>query len=88
MSQKPLLETARLSIGRRWLAVWGLGAVLWVVAGPLFLLAQLVVQAAWSAPFSWATNNISDLGNVRCQPWGDDARYVCSPLHALITRRS
>lgn len=63
---------------------WRVGAAAWVLVGPLFLLAQLLVQAAWSTPFSWARNNISDLGNARCQAWGDDTRYVCSPLHALM----
>jgi hypothetical membrane protein len=60
------------------------GAWLCVVALPLFLMAQLLVAAAWRTPYSWSANNISDLGNVSCGPWGDDQRYVCSPLHLVM----
>lgn len=59
-----------------------LGAGLWVVGALQFLVTHLIVQAAWSPPYRWSANNISDLGNVRCGNWGDTPRYVCSPLHA------
>lgn len=58
--------------------------VLWVAAPVLFLVSHLVVERAWSPPYSWARNMISDLGNVGCGPWGDERRLVCSPLHALM----
>src|SRR5690606_34895385 len=36
-------------------------------------------------PFSWATHNISDLGNVHCGVWDTTRpRYVCSPWHPLM----
>jgi hypothetical membrane protein len=63
-----------------------------VVAGAVFVLAsllilvvtQLIAQAAWQDPPYDATfNNISDLGNVFCQPWSDDQRFVCSPRHSV-----
>ncbi|WP_216319022.1 DUF998 domain-containing protein [Deinococcus aestuarii] len=60
------------------------GAALWVVGALQFLAAHLIVQTAWSAPYRWSANNISDLGNVRCGPWGDPPRDVCSPLHGLM----
>ncbi|MFI5914019.1 DUF998 domain-containing protein [Dactylosporangium sp. NPDC051541] len=60
------------------------GAACWLLAAVIFLVAQLVVQAAWAEPYSWADHNISDLGNVTCGPWGDDPRYVCSPRHAWM----
>ena len=41
-------------------------------------------RLAWSTAYSWSLNNISDLGNIYCQPWGDNARYVCSSLHDLM----
>ncbi|PSK67176.1 hypothetical protein B0E53_00810 [Micromonospora sp. MH33] len=47
-----------------------LGAACWLLATPLFLAANVVVGLAWrQPPFSWATNNISDLGNVTCGRW-------------------
>jgi hypothetical membrane protein len=60
------------------------GAWLCVAALPLFLMAQLLVAGAWRTPYSWSANNISDLGNVGCGPWGDNRRYVCSPLHHVM----
>jgi hypothetical membrane protein len=65
-----------------------LGIVAWLGGFILFFAAQFVVGAAWSdPPYSWSHNNVSDLGNVYCQPWeenGNSAQYVCSPLHALM----
>lgn len=60
------------------------GAYAWLLAGPLFLVGQLVAGSRWRPPYSWADNNISDLGNVHCGLWGADGRYVCSPLHWLM----
>jgi hypothetical membrane protein len=59
------------------------GALCWVLAAPLFLAANAVIGLAWEHPrFSWMTNNISDLGNVRCGIWDTTRpRYVCSPWH-------
>jgi hypothetical membrane protein len=64
-------------------AVPTIGALCWVAAAPLFLAANVVVGLAWDDPaFSWATNNISDLGNVTCGVWDTTRpRYVCSPWH-------
>ncbi len=65
-----------------------IGVVAWVGGFVLFFAAQLIVGAAWSnPPYSWAEDNVSDLGNVYCQPWvenGRAAHYVCSPLHTLM----
>ncbi|WP_405163158.1 DUF998 domain-containing protein [Nocardia sp. NBC_01499] len=62
-----------------------IGAVAWLVGAAQFLIAQLVVGAAWTTHYSWATNNISDLGNVDCRIWDESRpRYVCSPLHAVV----
>ncbi|MFI5844007.1 DUF998 domain-containing protein [Catenuloplanes sp. NPDC051500] len=62
------------------------GALCWVVAAPLFLTANVVVGRAWNDPaFSWATNNVSDLGNVTCGIWDTTRpRYVCSPWHTAM----
>ncbi len=58
------------------------GAAAWLVAAAQFFVVQLVVQSGWRTPYSWATFNISDLGNVHCQMWDESRpRYVCSPLH-------
>ncbi|MBB4893938.1 putative membrane protein [Streptomyces olivoverticillatus] len=62
-----------------------IGAALWITAVVQFLVVQLAVEAGWRTPYSWAANNISDLGNVHCQTWDvSRPRYVCSPLHAAM----
>ncbi|WP_336048468.1 DUF998 domain-containing protein [Streptomyces sp. CA2R101] len=62
-----------------------IGAAAWIVAVVQFLVVQLVVEAGWRTPYSWAENNISDLGNVSCRMWDDSRpRYVCSPLHDVM----
>ncbi|ATL66562.1 hypothetical protein CRH09_10430 [Nocardia terpenica] len=78
----------RLSLHRRrshCVATGRIGAVAWLVGAAQFLIAQLVVGAGWTTRYSWATNNISDLGNVGCGNWDESRpRYVCSPLHAVM----
>jgi len=63
-----------------------LGAYSWLLATPLFLAANVTTGIAWRYPsFSWATNNISDLGNVTCGLWDTTRpREVCSPWHAAM----
>ena len=62
-----------------------LGAWALVLGVAQFFVLHLVVQLAWPEPYSWAHNNISDLGAVGCGPWeGGGGRYVCSPLHAWM----
>ena len=68
----------------RGLAVTRLGALAWIVGAVQFFVCHLIVQSAWPTPYSWSLNNVSDLGNVYCEPWGDNGRYVCSPLHDLM----
>ncbi|MFF0172303.1 MULTISPECIES: DUF998 domain-containing protein [Micromonospora] len=62
------------------------GALCLVAAAPVFLVANLVTGLRWQDPtYSWATNNISDLGNVHCGIWDTTRpRYVCSPWHPLM----
>ncbi|TWD81939.1 putative membrane protein [Kribbella amoyensis] len=47
-----------------------------------FFAVMVIVELAWESPYSWADNNISDLGNVTCGEFG--GRSVCSPLHDLM----
>lgn len=56
----------------------------WAFASAVqFFVAQGVVQSAWTTPFSFATNYISDLGNTVCAPYPvGSPSYVCSPWHA------
>lgn len=63
-----------------------IGALCLTAAAPLFLLANVVTALGWrNPPFSWATHNISDLGNVHCGVWDTTRpRYVCSPWHPLM----
>ncbi len=63
-----------------------LGSYSWLLATPLFLSANVIVGQAWQEPpFSWATNNISDLGNVTCGRWDTTRpREVCSPWHTTM----
>ncbi|WP_431774072.1 DUF998 domain-containing protein [Streptomyces cucumeris] len=68
---------------RRWVA--RIGAAAWVLNAAQFLVVQLIAGSLWHTPYSWRNNNISDLGNVRCQMWDESRpRYVCSPLHTLM----
>jgi hypothetical membrane protein len=72
--------TPRIDTGR---AIW-LGAVVWILAIQFFI-AQLIVQSAWTTPFSLTTNYISDLGNTSCEPYPVGSNmYVCSPRHAWM----
>ncbi|GAA2615880.1 DUF998 domain-containing protein [Streptomyces axinellae] len=62
-----------------------MGAAVWLVAVAQFFAVQLVVQSGWRTSYSWATFNISDLGNVHCGMWDvSRPRYVCSPLHDVM----
>ncbi|MEU8586802.1 DUF998 domain-containing protein [Streptomyces sp. NPDC048664] len=50
-----------------------------------FFVVHGIAESAWARPYSWARNNISDLGNAHCalQP-EPEPRYVCSPEHGLM----
>jgi len=64
-----------------------LGGSLWVLSGVQFAIAQFVVAAAWSPPYSWTNNYISDLGNTACGDFAvphGAASYVCSPLAPVM----
>ncbi|SCF17318.1 hypothetical membrane protein [Micromonospora viridifaciens] len=67
-----------------------LGSYSWLLAAPLFLAANVITGLAWRHPrFSWAANNISDLGNVTCGNWGTSRpREVCSPWHGAMNTAS
>jgi hypothetical membrane protein len=61
-----------------------LGAIIWLLAIQFFI-AQIIVQLAWTTPFSLAANYISDLGNTTCGPYpAGSSMYVCSPWHAVM----
>jgi hypothetical membrane protein len=61
------------------------GHAAWAVGVAQFFVVHAIVESAWPRPYSWAAHNISDLGNVTCGPLGaPQARYVCSPEHALM----
>jgi hypothetical membrane protein len=72
-------ETSNLKL--RW------GAGLWILAVVQYLVAQIVVARAWTTPYSWTGNFISDLGNTACGrfavPHGPSS-YVCSPQHWVM----
>ncbi|HSX14752.1 MAG TPA: DUF998 domain-containing protein [Candidatus Saccharimonadales bacterium] len=57
------------------------GPIFWMVSFQYYL-AQLIVAAAWTIPYSITINTISDLGNTVCGIY--NGRYVCSPRHALM----
>ncbi|MEO7908105.1 MAG: DUF998 domain-containing protein [Roseiflexaceae bacterium] len=60
------------------------GAFVWILAIQFFI-AQVIVQAAWTTPFSLTANYISDLGNTTCGPYPVGSNmYVCSPWHAWM----
>ncbi|WP_424886979.1 DUF998 domain-containing protein [Streptomyces sp. XH2] len=50
-----------------------------------FFVIHGIVESAWARPYSWARNNISDLGNAHCATQQEpELRYVCSPEHGLM----
>lgn len=55
--------------------------VVWMSAVQFFL-AQIVVQSAWTTPFSLADNFVSDLGNTVCGMY--NGLYVCSPWNVWM----
>ncbi|TDD62179.1 DUF998 domain-containing protein [Kribbella antibiotica] len=60
------------------------GAAALVVAGVQYVVLEAVTAAAWkNPPYSYAHNNISDLGVPSC---GGEVggRVICSPLHTLM----
>ncbi|WP_216213828.1 DUF998 domain-containing protein [Amycolatopsis aidingensis] len=59
------------------------GAVAWVLIVQFFVL-HLLVQAAWRTPYSWARNDISDLGTTVCGQAPGYRTYVCSPWHSAM----
>ncbi|MFF8732850.1 DUF998 domain-containing protein [Streptomyces sp. NPDC015171] len=50
-----------------------------------FFVIHWIAESAWARPYSWAGNNISDLGNAHCALQPDpEPRYICSPEHGLM----
>ncbi|MDY7558926.1 DUF998 domain-containing protein [Cryobacterium sp. 10C3] len=46
----------------------------------------MITASAWTTPFNWSTNVISDLGNTACGEFAvhGPTAWVCSPLHNLM----
>ncbi|MEV5874851.1 DUF998 domain-containing protein [Streptomyces sp. NPDC052101] len=62
-----------------------IGYVAWVAGVAQFFVAHVIVESAWASPYSWAGNNISDLGNAHCAMQSEpELRYICSPEHGLM----
>ncbi|MGW1006956.1 DUF998 domain-containing protein [Streptomyces sp. NPDC002520] len=62
-----------------------IGYVAWVAGVVQFFVAHVIVESAWTRPYSWVRNNISDLGNAHCAMQSEpQSRYVCSPEHGLM----
>ena len=78
MNSSPISTDDAASIAK--LRIRAAGAV-WMCAVQFFI-AQIVVQWAWTTPFSLADNFISDLGNTTCGIY--NSSYVCSPWHTLM----
>jgi len=80
MNSKDLLSSLSLGPPR----AIRLASLIWILAVQFFI-AQVVVQLAWTTPFSLKQNFISDLGNTTCAPYPpDSSSYVCSPWHACM----
>jgi len=60
------------------------GGWIWLLAVQFFV-AQAVVQAGWTTPYSLRDNFISDLGNTACGVYLVAVEtWVCSPWHAWM----
>ncbi|MGO1511172.1 MAG: DUF998 domain-containing protein [Actinomycetales bacterium] len=75
----PVTPTARPTAAAR------IGAAIWVVL-PLYWLVEIVVASRVTAPFSFLTHTISDLGASSCVwiPYRWAWVEVCSPWHPLM----
>ena len=60
---------------------WLLGPVIWFLAIE-FYVVQVVVATAWTRPYDWLRDPISDLGNTACKEYHH--RWVCSPWHGAM----
>ncbi|MFF0474462.1 DUF998 domain-containing protein [Streptomyces sp. NPDC004284] len=62
-----------------------IGCAAWIAGVVQFFVVHGIVESAWASPYSWAHNNISDLGNALCALQGEpEPRFVCSPEHGLM----
>lgn len=62
-----------------------IGYAAWVAGVVQFFVVHGIVESAWARPYSWARNNISDLGNAHCAMQSEpQPRYICSPEHGLM----
>ncbi|OPF71620.1 hypothetical protein VT50_0233465 [Streptomyces antioxidans] len=62
-----------------------IGYAAWAAGMVQFFVAHWIVESAWATPYSWARNNISDLGNANCAMQSEpEPRYICSPEHGLM----
>jgi hypothetical membrane protein len=62
-----------------------IGYSAWIVGVVQFFVIHVIAESAWARPYSWARNNISDLGNAHCALQSEpEPRYICSPEHSLM----
>ncbi|SEE39271.1 hypothetical membrane protein [Streptomyces sp. 2231.1] len=62
-----------------------IGCLVWIVGVAQFFVIHWIAESAWARTYSWAGNNISDLGNAHCALQPDpEPRYICSPEHGLM----
>lgn len=62
-----------------------IGYSAWIVGVVQFFVIHWIAESAWARPYSWARNNISDLGNAHCALQSEpEPRYICSPEHGLM----
>jgi hypothetical membrane protein len=63
-----------------------IGYSAWIVGVVQFFVVHGIAESAWARPYSWARNNISDLGNAHCAMQSEpEPRYICSPEHDLMS---
>ncbi|MEU9989044.1 DUF998 domain-containing protein [Streptomyces sp. NPDC048045] len=62
-----------------------IGYSAWLAGVVQFFVIHGITESAWVRPYSWARNNISDLGNAHCAMQQEpEPRYICSPGHDLM----
>ncbi|MFH8836373.1 DUF998 domain-containing protein [Streptomyces sp. NPDC017868] len=62
-----------------------IGCAAWIAGVGQFFVVHGIVESAWVRPYSWAHNNISDLGNALCALQSEpEPRFICSPEHSLM----
>jgi hypothetical membrane protein len=79
--RSPAGPDARPAIVEPWSQI---GGILLLAAAVVIMVAMVVTEWGWTAPYSLVNNAISDLGSVNCGYAYGGTHYSCSPWHIVF----